>query len=102
MITDQHPDFLSATRNDEGQAQAEMPQYRSHKEVWALKIKAIEKIDDAVKLTFEDQGFAARIVTAEELAHKPVPEAGWYMVQYKDGYLSFSPGATFEEGYKRV
>jgi hypothetical protein len=98
MITEMHPDF----RPNEGQCSAEMPKYVSYKEVWALKIKAIEKIGDAIKLTFEDQGFAARIVTSEELAHKPVPEAGWYMVQYKDGYLSFFPGATFEVGYRRV
>jgi hypothetical protein len=76
-----------------------MPKYVCHKEVWALKIKAIEPVGDAIKLAFEEPQFAERIITAEELARKPVPEVGWYMVQYEDGYLSFSPGKQFEVGY---
>jgi hypothetical protein len=85
-----------------GIASVEMPRYVSHKEVWALQIRSVTPVGDAIKLSFVlGDIYAERIVTAEELSHKPVPKIGWYMVVYKDGYLSFSPGEQFEEGYKR-
>lgn len=31
-----------------------------------------------------------------------VPSAGDYLVRYADGYLSFSPKAAFEDGYREV
>lgn len=78
------------------------PRYVSHKEVSALQIRSIEQVGDAIKLSFYAAGYGDRIVTAEELAHKPVPEPGWYMVVYDDGYLSFSPQTSFDRGYKRL
>jgi hypothetical protein len=83
------------------QAQVQMPKYVSHKEVWALQIKRIDRVGDAIKLAFvRSDLYVDKIVTAEELAHKPIPEVGWYMVVYSDGYLSFSPPKQFEAGYK--
>lgn len=75
----------------------EMPQYKCHKEVWALKIaKVTGKL-----LTFVEQGFVGITVSDEYLAkHKPV--AGGYYVVYKDGYKSFSPAEAFESGYTRI
>ncbi|GGE36263.1 hypothetical protein GCM10007276_12190 [Agaricicola taiwanensis] len=71
-----------------------MPRYRSHKEVWALKIASV----DGTTLTFEKSGYAPLDVGAEFIErHKP--EAGGYYVVYKDGYKSFSPAEPFEEGY---
>lgn len=100
MITDMHPDFPSATRNDEGQASAEMPRYQSHKKVWALKIDKIHTDEDGqgIALAFENKGFASRAFTATQLKSKPTPQPGWYMVQYEDGYISFSPAEQFEKG----
>lgn len=77
---------------------AEMPKYRSHKTVWALKIKSI---DGAGRITPEDEGYAPFTPTAEYIA-KHQPQAGGYYVVYADGYKSFSPAAAFEEGYTRI
>lgn len=89
--------------NAEGTPQIEMPRYRSHKTVWALKIATVVSCgtdtttdeNPIVELHFEDQNYAPRRIN---LCGKPTPEAGWYMVQYKEGYISFSPAKQFEEG----
>lgn len=54
-------------------AQAEMPRYRCHKEVWALNY-----------------------------VRKHSPKVGGYFVVYPDGYQSWSPEEAFESGYTRV
>lgn len=78
-------------------ASIEMPKYVSHKTVWALKIKSIER-DAVTLLTFEEPGYAARAVSyAYDQKHNPQP--GGYFVVYADGYESFSPAKAFEEGY---
>ena len=80
-----------------------MPKYRSHKEVWALKIKSI--VRDGEGENRESDGSA--IITPEEYApfrvegdylHKHKPQVGGYYVVYKDGYKSYSPAEAFEEG----
>lgn len=75
----------------------EMPRYRSHKEVWALKIKSIE----GNVITPEEEGFAPFEVDARYF-EKHEPKAGGYFVQYRDGYKSWSPASEFEDGYVRV
>ena len=85
------------------QASAEMPRYRSHKTVWALKIATVVSCgtdtttdeNPIVELHFEDARFAPKKVI---LRNKPEPQDGWYYVQYEDGYWSFSPAAQFEAG----
>lgn len=79
-----------------------MPKYRCHKEVWALKIKKVLPDEWGVGLQFEEPGFAVKAFTNEELKGRPNPKAGMYMVQYEDGYTSFSPAKAFEEGYTRI
>jgi len=83
-----------------------MPQYQSHKKVWALKIISVEQvgtdstIDENPIVVIEFEG---RFANKEFNLHgKPTPEAGWYYVQYPDGYESFSPAAAFEEGYTLI
>src|ERR1700756_2398265 len=85
-------------------AMAEMPRYQSHKQVWALKISKVHKDEDGqgLALVFDDRTFAMRAFTADQLKGRPTPEPGWYMVQYEDGYTSFSPAKAFEEGYTPV
>lgn len=86
-------------------AQAEMPRYKSHKTVWALKIKAIQPtpadtpIDGGSwRITPEDTGYAPFDVPhSYYLKHQP--QDGGYYVVYSDGYKSFSPAAAFEDGY---
>ncbi len=99
-------------------ASTEMPRYRCHKEVWALKIKQVVKhahpdplFNDAMfeasaefqgaHLFFEDAAYGPRPVSADWY-RKHDPQAGGYFVLYKDGYQSFSPADAFEEGYTRV
>lgn len=78
-------------------ASAQMPQYISHKKVWALEISKVE----GHILHFADAGFAPIEAPAEMfLRYTPVP-GDRYMV-YPDGYKSFSPKAAFEEGYEKL
>ncbi len=93
-------------------ASAEMPRYRCHKEVWALKISAITF--DASKAAMEgrETDGSATIVPAEDgygpfkvdsgYLRKHNPQPGGYYVVYKDGYKSFSPADAFEDWYTRV
>lgn len=86
-------------------AQAEMPRYRSHKEVWALKIAEVIKTngDDgpSVILRFDDGGYAPKELPFSYV-DKHDPKAGGYYVVYKDGYESWSPAEAFESGYTRI
>jgi hypothetical protein len=80
-------------------ASAQMPKYRCHKEVHALKIKSVEYVN--AMLTFEDAGFAPlHVPPAYMTKHDPKP--GGYYVVYDDGYTSFSPAKAFEDGYTRI
>jgi len=84
-------------------AAAEMPRYRSHKTVWALKIATVVSCgtdtttdeNPIVEIHFEDTRFAPRKLN---IRNRPEPQDGWYYVQYGDGYWSFSPAAQFEAG----
>lgn len=82
-----------------------MPRYKSHKKVWALKITSVQHLgadtttdENALVRIYFDPPYAPQ---EHNLRGKPTPEAGWYMVQYDDGYISFSPAQQFENGYTR-
>lgn len=82
----------------------EMPRYKCHKEVWALKIKAIKptpEYDGSLIMFPEDKRYSAFKVSAE-YAEKHKPEVGGYYVVYKDGYKSYSPADAFEDGYTLI
>lgn len=81
----------------------EMPKYKCHKEVWALKIKKIEMVPetDKIFLVFTDERYSKREVTPE-FFNKHQPQPGGYFVVYEDGYESWSPGGVFEAGYSLV
>ena len=75
----------------------ELPRYRCHKEVWALKLVQVQ----GQVLTPVDADYPPFEVPQAYLdKHQPVP--GGYFVQYRDGYISFSPAQAFEEGYTRL
>ena len=106
----------------EGGAAVEMPRYKCHKEVWALKIKSVTKanpptiqelqdiLDEKINPTDEEivgaiiepeeEGYAAFPVSRKFML-KHDPQVGGYYVVYADGYKSFSPAKAFEEGYTR-
>lgn len=80
----------------------EMPKYRCHKIVWALKIKSLtlnSTGDGTATLVPEEERYAPFEVSAEYMT-KHQPQAGGYYVVYPDGYKSFSPAAAFEDGYE--
>lgn len=90
----------------------EMPKYKCHKEVWALKIKEIildrtlaqkenRETDGGAYLIFVDDNYGKRKVNNQYLRkHNPMP--GGYFVVYKGGYESFSPAEAFEDGYSKI
>lgn len=88
------------------EAAAEMPRYKCHKEVWALKIKEIRRVPSGnATITHTivpaDEGYAPFEVSLDYI-DKHNPQAGGYYVVYGDGYVSFSPGKAFEEGYRLI
>lgn len=101
-ITSGGGSFLAMT--EVGSAASEMPRYRSHKEVWALKIASISgvsELDGSVAITPADEGYAPFRVDAAYV-QKHSPQRGGYYVVYDGGYKSWSPADAFEGGYTRV
>ena len=94
------------------QGMAEMPRYKCHKEVRALKIARIEFDHDKARAENRETDGSATITPAEggytpfkvdaNYVHKHKPQAGGYYVVYKDGYRSWSPAEAFEDGYTRI
>lgn len=86
------------------EAMCQMPQYQSHKKVWALKIadlKPREPDDGTLLMTTDDPRYAPLVLDADYVA-KHKPQAGGYFVVYADGYKSWSPAEAFEAGYTRL
>lgn len=84
----------------------EMPRYKCHKEVRALKIKSIgplgaDRLHDEAEITPEEEGYAPFRVNGAYI-EKHRPQVGGYFIVYKDGYQSYSPAQAFEEGYTRI
>lgn len=85
----------------------EMPRYKCHKEVHALKIKAINppmscgNAGTVRFLEWEDSQYAP-IQVPEDWIRRHNPEPGGYFVRYEDGYTSYSPAEAFEKGYTRI
>lgn len=85
-----------------------LPRYRCHKEVSALKIKAVIPNPRGYELHFENALFVPMQVSTEwMMKHLPSDHGyshlcGGYAVWYEDGYMSWSPAAAFEGGYTPV
>ena len=90
----------------------EMPRYRSHKIVHALKIAKIDRDAERAGAGNRETDGSALLFPAEDgygpirvdhsYMRKHDPKPGGYYVVYKDGYKSFSPAEAFEEGYTRI
>jgi hypothetical protein len=97
---------------NDGQAGAEMPRYKCHKEVWALKIESIALDSDEARKTDRETDGSAMITPVEpgyapfkvdaDYVHKHKPQVGGYYVVYRDGYKSWSPASEFEDGYTLI
>jgi hypothetical protein len=94
------------------QVPPELPRFKCHKGVWALKIKTIAYDCDKARVEGRDTDGSA-VITPEEDGYMPFredanyiskhrPEVGGYYVVYVDGYKSFSPAKAFEDGYSPV
>lgn len=88
------------------QVGAGLPQYQSHKKVWALKIKEIQRTPHgnagvSYVIMPDDDRYASFQVPLEYI-DKHSPAAGGYYVVYDDGYRSYSPAKAFEEGYTLI
>lgn len=80
----------------------ELPKYKCHKEVWALKIKAVVWNDDeSGTLYFEEEGYDP-IRVDYKFMKKHWPQPGMYFIVYSDNYSSVSPEKVFEEGYTLI
>ncbi len=83
-------------------AAAEMPRYKCHKVVHALKISAIEMLEDrSAKIAPAEVGYAP-FQTKPAFPFKGSEDDLGYFVVYEDGYQSWSPTAAFEGGYTRL
>lgn len=88
----------------EDTAQIEMPKYKCHKVVHALKIAGIDNhasesaiiypSDSKYAPVTTDIGWMARFKGGDD-------DLGYYVV-YEDGFTSWSPTKAFEEGYSNV
>jgi len=79
----------------------EMPRYKCHKEVWALKIIHVDLIlgsKAGAIITPHESGYSSFYV-CDDYIKKHNPEAGGYYVVYKNGHESWSPAEEFENGY---
>jgi hypothetical protein len=92
----------------DSQTARQLPAYRSHKTVWALKIAEVldptepqNETDGTRIIVPVDDGYAPFRVS-RDYVRKHNPQAGGYWVQYADGYQSWSPAQAFDEGYTRV
>ena len=105
-----------------------LPQWRCHKVVGAFKIGSItpNPAADGHYMLHADLGiapqrtgeparsvglpivyvtqefFRARVSDNSRPVRFPQEYIGGYLVQYEDGYLSWSPAKAFEEGYTRI
>ena len=93
-------------------AERELPKYKCHKEVRALKIKQVDEYAEGEVggsdtdpaggvLRFEDSNYPG-ISVDQAYMEKHNPQIGGYYVVYADGYKSFSPAEAFETGYSLI
>ena len=83
--------------------QMEMPKYKCHKEVWALKIAAVEiHKDGSAIIAPSDEGYVPFKTrpTWDVTFHGDDADPGYFVV-YADGYQSWSPTKAFEDGYSK-
>jgi len=80
----------------------EIPRYKCHKVVQALKITLVTPTGcNAHFIVPQEEGFEPIEVSSEWVRqHNPKP--GGYYVVYEDGYTSYSPAQAFERGYTLI
>ena len=91
--------------NDMQQPGQPLPQWQSHKKVWADKVVGVTWKGSVATWHLKRGGLIE--VSSQLLMRVPdtqVPNGingvGGYYVRYEDGFESWSPAKAFEEGYK--
>jgi hypothetical protein len=77
------------------------PHYRTNKYVRAVKIAKMDTLDNGAVRIFPDGDVDPFDVTAVWMA-KHTPEVGGYVIVYADGYMSWSPAASFDGSATRL
>lgn len=80
----------------------ELPAYVSHKRVNAAQILTVADDQKSVVVSLPGDRELAPTATVEvdpKVFARGVPNAGDYLVIYRDGYVSWSPRKEFEGGY---
>lgn len=99
------PDFKEPSRQVDEivMSDREMPKYKCHKEVHALKIGKIilNETDGSAMITPVEEGYSPFKVS-QPYTRKYNLQVGGYYVVYEDGYKSFSPAEAFESGYTKI
>lgn len=85
----------------------ELAKWQSHKIVKAGKLLPVQITNDEGEGTstvmIEDvNGAPAKVIMPTNAFARGTPQPGDYIVIYADGYRSWSPAQTFEEGYTRL
>ena len=87
------------------QPSTEMPRYKCHKEVHALKIQEMRVVPETTTgrwLLYPADPEYGPIEVDQEYMVRHKPQLGGYYVVYEDGYASYSPAKAFEDGYTRI
>jgi hypothetical protein len=80
----------------------DMPRYQSHKIVRGAKITSINSdATGRTELSLLGADGALAVVGLDWMKHF-APELGGYLVEYENGYVSYSPADAFEKGYSEV
>jgi hypothetical protein len=80
-----------------------LPQYACHKQVGAAKIThvALKTSDNTQVVLMLGEIVPSQGIDVDHVWYeKHDPRAGGYLVEYADGYLSYSPAEAFEQGYR--
>ena len=99
------PHTFNQSENDMEEAQSALPEWVSHKRVWAAKIVELHffgKKSPWFQAARADLDCGHSVTLGREYLAKHQPQVGGYYVRYQDGYESWSPAEAFEGGYTRV
>lgn len=80
---------------NENAPHAELPAYRSHKTVWGFRITLIDTDTNTIH---GRDGLSVQVAPGWLTANARALNEDGYFVQYKDGYISWSPAEAFEAG----
>lgn len=91
---------LDVTNEHNARYLAMLPQWRCHKVVSAGKISLMARDEPNGKLMVHAEPSNMPFAVPLDFLYRHNPTIGGYFVVYEDGYISYSPAAAFEAGYR--